>query len=49
MQKYIVEIFDKSFEKVTNLGPFSYDEAHKTVESLNGKGYFLTITEEEYV
>ena len=49
MQKYIVEIFNKSFEKDTNLGPFSYDEAHKTVERLNGKGYFLTITEEEYV
>ena len=45
----MVEIFNKSFEKVTDLGPSSYDEAHKTVESLNGRGYFLTITEEEYV
>jgi len=49
MQKYIVEIFDKSFEKVTDLGPFSYDEAHKTVENLNGKGFYLTIIEEEYI
>jgi hypothetical protein len=49
MQKYIVEIFDKSFEKVTDLGPFSYDEAHKTVENLNGKGFYLTITDVEYI
>ena len=49
MQRYIVEIFDKSFEKVTNLGPYSYEEAHETVENLSNKGFYLTITEEEYV
>ncbi len=49
MQMYIVEIFDKAFEKVTNLGPFNYEEAHATVKKLSGSKYYLTITEEEYV
>lgn len=49
MQRYVVEIYDKSFEKVTNLGPFSYDEALQTLNRLSGQGYYLTITEEEYI
>ena len=49
MQRYVVEIFDKSFEKVTNLGPFNYEEAQQTLNRLTGQGYYLTITEEEYV
>lgn len=49
MQRYFVEIYDKSFEKITNLGPFSYDEAQQTLKRLTGQGYYFTITEEEFI
>ena len=50
MQKYIVEIFNLQFIKVSEIGPCSREKAQEHAERYKSSGHLLvTITEEELV
>jgi len=47
MQEYIVEVYNLSFEKIADVGPFSYDKARETWTAYNKRGLIAAITEKE--
>ena len=49
MQEYIVEVYNLSFEKIADVGPFQYERAQEVCNAYKKRGAIATITEKELV
>jgi len=49
MQEYIVEVYNLSFEKLADVGPFQYERAQEVCNAYKKRGAIAAITEKELV